>query len=147
MRAIQTPIFVAAMAIAGSVACSPRSDATDSARARDTTAADSIQIGYERDGFGDLTGDVANEKIIVTARGHRIDSLRVRLEIRGAGDSVLYASSWNSSFYFQYLDRAAMSDAAADSTVRRHLAAILVDSASRVGGRGSPTDTMHATMM
>ena len=147
MRAIQVPVLVAAMVIGGSAACSPTSDATDSARARDTTRVDSIQIAYERDDFGDLTGDAANEQILVTARGPRIDSLRVRLEIRGAGDSLLYASSWSSSFYFQYLDRAAMSDAAADSTVRRHLAAILVDSAFRVGGRGSPRDTMHASMM
>ena len=147
MREIQTLIVASALIVAGTAGCSPRSDASDSAATNGNGRDELIEINHERIAFGDLTGNAAAEKMILSARGPKIDSLQVRLEIRGAGDSVLYASTWNSRFYFQYLDRASMSDSAADSTVRRHLAAVLVDSAFRIGLRGSSADTMRASMM
>jgi hypothetical protein len=126
-------------------ACTPKSDAPDSASAAAPPATDPINIVKERS--EDLTGDGVNEKITLSARGSQMDSLRVRLEIRSADDSLLYASSWGSRFYFQYVERAGMSDAAADSTVRWHLDAVLVDSAFRTGVPGSSADTMRAAMM
>ena len=126
-------------------ACTPKADAPDSASAAAAPAADPINIVKERS--EDLSGDGVNEKITLSARGSQMDSLRVRLEIRSADDSLLYASSWGSRFYFQYVDRAGMSDAAADSTVRRHLDAVLADSAFRMGVPGSAADTMRTAMM
>jgi hypothetical protein len=145
MRAMQALVCAASVAIASAAACSPRADATDSAGTAGGAVADSINIVKER--LEDLTGDGVNEKIVLTARGPKMDSLRVRLEIRGSGDSVHYVSSWTSQFYFQYLDRPTMTDAAADSTVRRRLDAVLADSAFRTGVRGSAADTIQATMM
>ena len=146
MRAMQALVAAAIGTIASVAACSPKAaDGTDSAAAGGAAPADSMSIVKER--LEDLTGDGVPEKLTVTARGPKIDSLRVHLEIRGAGDSVLYASSWDSHFYFQYLDRPAMSDAAADSTVRRRLDAVLADTAFRVGVRGAPGDTINASMM
>lgn len=126
--------------------CAPKADAPpDSARGGAASASDSISLTKERS--EDLTGDGVPEKITLAARGSQMDSLRVRLEIRSADDSLLYASSWSSRFYFQYLERAGMSDAAADSTVRRHLDVVLTDSAFRTGVPGSAADTMRAAMM
>lgn len=143
-RALVLGLAVGIGAVAG---CSPKGDATDSTTSGGggATPADSINITKERS--EDLTGDGAPEKLSLSARGSRMDSLRVRLEIRGAGDSVLHASSWNSRFYFQYLERSGMTDAAADSIVRRHLDRVLADSAFRTGVSGSSADTMRASMM
>jgi len=127
------------------VACAPKADAPDSAKGGAPAVSDAINITKERS--EDLTGDGVNEKLSLSARGSQMDSLRVRLEIRSADDSLLYASEWSSRFYFQYLERAGMSDAAADSTVRRHLDAVLVDSAFRTGVPGSAADTMRSAMM
>ena len=133
---------VAFLMVAG---CAPKADGPDSARDTAAPAADAINITKERS--EDLTGDGSNEKITLAARGSKMDSLRIRLEIRSADDSLLHASSWSSRFYFQYLDRAGMSDAAADSLVRRRLDAVLADSAFRTGVPGSAADTMRAAMM
>ena len=136
----------AAMTLAAfaTAACAETGGRTDSAR--DTAAAsDSISIANER--LEDLTGDGTPEKIALTARGARMDSLRVRLEIRSPGDSVLYASSWDSHFYFQYVERGSVSDAAADSIVRRHLDAVLADTAFRTVPTGPARDTIPAMMM
>jgi hypothetical protein len=126
-------------------ACASKTDATDSARESASSAADSINIRKDRS--EDLTGDGVNEKLSLTARGSQMDSLRVRLEIRSADDSLLYASSWSSRFYFQYVERAGMTDAAADSTVRRHLDAVLADTAFRTGAPRPAADTIGASMM
>ena len=136
---------VLAATVMGALACTPKADAPSPARDTVPAPADSINLTKERS--EDLTGDGSNERITVTARGSRMDSLRVRLEIRSADDSLLYASSWSSRFYFQYLDRASIPDAAADSIVRRHLDAVLADSAFRTGTPGPAADTMRATMM
>jgi hypothetical protein len=146
LRFARALVLSLAMAGAGVAGCSPKGDASDSTR-RGSGAAAGDSITITKDRSEDLTGDGAPEKIILSARGSRMDSLRVRLEIRGAGDSVLYVSSWTSRFYFQYLERAGMSDAAADSIVRRHLDAVLADSAFRTGVPGSSADTMRAAMM
>ncbi len=127
------------------VACTPKSDAPDSARAAVAAPADSINITKERS--EDLTGDSVSEKLTLTARGARMDSLRVRIEIRSPADSLLYSSEWTSSFYFQYVDRGAMSDAAADSTVTWRLDRVLADSAFRVGTPGPAADTIGPAMM
>ena len=127
------------------IACTPKTDAADSARDSVAAPVDSINVVKERS--EDLTGDGSPEKLTLTARGSRMDSLRVRLEIRSASDSLLYAAAWSSRFYFQYVDRAAMSDAAADSVVNRRLDAVLADTAFRVTTPGPAADTMRATMM
>jgi hypothetical protein len=126
-------------------ACAPTPDASDSAVASDTTSADAITIARERS--EDLTGDGRPEQMTVDARGPTMDSLRVRLEILSPEDSTLYASSWSSQFYFQYVNRADVTDAAADSTVRKHLDAVLSDSAFRVGVAGTISDTLMLSMM
>ena len=95
----------------------------------------------------DLTGDDRAERLLLTARGPRIDSLDVRLEIRSPEDSLLYASAWNSLFYFQYDDRSAMTDSAADAKVRGHLDRVLASEAFRVGARGVVGDTARLSMM
>ena len=136
-------VFVTAILVL--VGCAPKGDATDSARGTTPVATDSIGIAKER--AEDLTGDGVSEKLSLTARGPKVDSLRVQLEIRSANDSLLYASAWDSHFYFQYLDRGEMSDAAVDSTVRRRLDAVLADSAFRTGASGSAADTIRASMM
>ena len=130
--------------LALTVACVRNDGGADSARDTATTS-NPINIAKER--AEDLTGDGAPEKISLTARGARMDTLRVHLEIRSPGDSVLYASSWDSHFYFQYVERAGLSDAAADSIVRRHLDAVLADTAFRTVETGTATDTIPAMMM
>ena len=141
----KTPTAKALAAAVLLAACAPKADAPDSANGGAPPVSDAINITKERS--EDLTGDGVNEKLSLSARGSQMDSLRVRLEIRSADDSLLYASEWSSRFYFQYLERAGMSDAAADSTVRRHLDAVLVDSAFRTGVPGSAADTMRSAMM
>lgn len=132
------------LSLALTAACAPKDGGADSAR--DTASAtDSINIAKERS--EDLTGDGVPEKLTLTARGSRMDSLRVQLQIRSPGDSVLYTSSWDSHFYFQYVERAGLSDGAADSIVRRHLDAVLADTAFRTVATGSGTDTIPAMMM
>ena len=146
VRKTTTAKALATAAVLLVAACAPRADAPDSARGGAAApATDAINIMKER--LEDLTGDSVNEKITLSARGSRMDSLRVRLEIRSADDSLLYASSWSSRFYFQYLDRAGMSDAAVDSTVRWRLDVVLADSAFRTGVPGSAADTMRTMMM
>ena len=135
---------VAAMLALIGVACSPGTDARDSARVVATTP-DAISISRQRS--EDLTGDGAPEMLTLAARGPAIDSLRVRLEIRSASDSLLYAATWDSHFYFQYVERASLSDAAADSIVRRHLDVVLGDTAFRVVPAATGRDTIQTTMM
>jgi hypothetical protein len=127
------------------IACTSKPDAADSARDSSAVGGDSINIVKERS--EDLTGDGTPEKLILTARGARMDSLRVRLEIRSSSDSLLYASAWNSRYYFQYVDRAAMSDAAADSIVNRQLGAVLADTAFKTVTAGPAADTIGPSMM
>ncbi len=95
----------------------------------------------------DLTGDGTPERISVAATGPQIDSLDVQLEIRSAEDSVLYASSWNTRFYFQYEDRSSMSDSAADAKVRRMLERVVEDSAIRINTAGLTGDTDRLAMV
>ena len=135
---------VGALALAV-IACTPKTDAADSTRDSVAAPVDSINVVKERS--EDLTGDGSPEKLTLTARGARMDSLRVRLEIRSASDSLLYTAAWSSRFYFQYIDRAAMSDAAADSVVHRRLDAVLADTAFRTATPGPAADTMRASMM
>jgi hypothetical protein len=124
-------------------ACSPTPDASDST----TPSAANADVTVNRERLEDLTGDGRNERLTLVARGPRTDSLDVRLEIRSPEDTLLYASTWNSRFYFQYVERSSMSDAAADSTVRRHLDAVLADTAFRAGAARTPGDTVEAAMM
>ena len=135
------------MALSGQ-ACTPTPDASDTTAASVAPAAptgDTIRIA--RGISEDLTGDGRPERLTLDARGPTIDSLRVRLEIRSPEDSLLLASSWTSEFYFQYVDRAEMTDAAADSTVRKHINAVLTDSAFRNRVAGTVSDTMMLGMM
>ena len=95
----------------------------------------------------ELTGDGRPERLTLSATGPKIDSLDVRLEIRSPEDSLLYASTWNSHFYFQYDDRSAMTDSAADAKVRAQLDRVLASEAFRVGGRGVVGDAIRLDMM
>ncbi len=126
-------------------ACAPTPDASDTTAASAAPTGDTIRIA--RSISEDLAGDGRPERLTLDARGPTIDSLRVRLEIRSPEDSLLLASSWASEFYFQYVDRAEMTEAAADSTVRKHINAVLTDSAFRNGVAGTVSDTMLLSMM
>jgi hypothetical protein len=128
-------------AIAGGMSCAGRDAGADSAVA----AGAPIRSRHTR--AEDLTGDGRSERLVLTSEGPTYDSLDVRLEIRSPEDSLLYAASWNSRFYFQYDDRSAMTDSAVAMKVRAHLGRVLADSAFRVGGRGITSDTMRLSMM
>ena len=149
---VRISAVIAALSVALATASCTPNDGAPATRA-DSAAASTAAINIVKDRAEDLTGDGVAEKISLTARGSEIDSLPVRLEIRSADDSVLYAASWNSHFYFQYLDRPAMSDAAADSTVRRRLDEVLLDTAFRIvpadAGKPmrTPADTIQSDMM
>ena len=137
----------AAMALASlalSAACAPKDGGADSVR---LTASVTEPISIAKQRSEDLTGDGNAEKLTLTARGARMDSLPVRLEIRSPGDSLLYASSWDSHYYFQYVERAELSDAAADSIVRHHLDVVLADTAFRTVPTATTADTIGPSMM
>ena len=170
-RARVAPTFrIALAALALASACSAPRDAADtSAAARatggdagDTSAAthdsasarDALRVSHAL--REDLTGDGRGELLTLDARGPRMDSLDIRLEIRSAGDSVLYRSTWRSRSYFEYLERSSMADSAADALVRRQLARVLGDTAFGTVGAGgfiafgstrSPADTSLVDMM
>jgi len=108
------------------VACASEGGGNDSA----TAASDVVRINHNLS--SDLTGDGTPESISIAAQGRKVDSLDVRLEIRSGADSLLYAASWNTRFYFQYDDRSAISDSAADAKVRAQLERLVADSAIRV---------------
>jgi hypothetical protein len=122
--------------------------AADDARTADSGATQpgaSVRSRYSR--AEDLTGDGRAERLVLTAEGPNHDSLDIRLEIRSPDDSLLYASTWDSRFYFQYDDRRAMTDSAAALKVRTQLNRVLVDTAFRVGPRGTASDTVRLAMM
>ena len=104
--------------------------ATDTARdgAADTPRDQPLAAGYRRSRGWDLTGDGRPERFVLTATGPGADSLDVRLVITDADGTVLLDDAWLSAYYFAYLDRAAMTDAAAEDTVRAQLDAVLSDS-------------------
>ena len=88
----------------------------------------------------DLTGDRRPERFIVLASGHRYDSLEVTLEIRSPEDSVLYIDSWDSGLYFQYDDRAQLTDSAVEHRVRAQIDSLLGNGSFRPGGDAPTTD-------
>lgn len=130
------------------LAVGPSCDRGENAPAGDTGAARGgapVRSRYTRS--EDLTGDGRAERFVLTAEGPSYDSLDVRLEVRSPEDSLLYASTWESRFYFQYDDRSAMTDSAAALKVRTHLNRVLADSAFATGGRGITSDTIRLVMM
>ena len=108
-------------------------------RTADTTATgDAITIRRTRE--VDLTGDRRPERFLVLATGPRYDSLEVTLEIRSPEDSLLYTTSWESSFYFHYDDRAELTDSVVEQRVRSQIDSLLSSSAFQPAGRGLTTD-------
>jgi hypothetical protein len=87
----------------------------------------------------DLTGDGAAERLTVTANGPTVDSLDVRLEIRTAGDSLLYVARWNSSAYLKYLHGDSVTPALRDREIKKQLRAVLADSAFGAGPTRAPS--------
>ena len=103
-------------------------------------------MNLSRDRAIDLTRDGSPERLLVTARGPRYDSLDVRLEIRGAGDSLLYEARWGSELYFFYDPAAGQPDSAIQRKVVQAIDRLLHDSAfvrPRVAGPKGvmPVDT------
>lgn len=99
---------------------------------------DAITIRRSRE--VDLTGDRQPERFLVLATGPRYDSLEVTLEIRSSGDSLLYTTSWESSFYFHYDDRSQLTDSVVEHRVRAQIDSLLANSAFQPAGRGLTTD-------
>lgn len=77
----------------------------------------------------DLLGDSSPERVAVHAIGTRSDSLRVRLAIYSAADSLLYLDAWDSSFYFRYDLIEGKADTTVQRIVRGHLTELLRDGA------------------
>ena len=157
-RRISLMCLALGVALVAIAACSSRDGGTagrDSGRAAvDSSSGDSLRVSHARS--EDLTGDGRAERLTLDARGPRMDSLDVVLEIRSPADSVLYRSTWNSRYYFQYVERSSMSDADADTLIRGHLARVLTDTSfGTVGGGGfiaagskrAPADTSGREMM
>lgn len=107
--------------------------------AADTLATgDAITIRRSRE--VDLTGDRRPERFLVLATGPRFDSLEVTVEIRSPEDSLLYTTSWESSFYFHYDDRSQLTDSVVEQRVRAQIDSLLANSAFQPAGRGLTTD-------
>ena len=104
------------------------------------TSAGGPGIAIRRTREVDLTGDRRPERFIVVASGHRYDSLEVTLEIRSPEDSVLYIDSWDSGLYFQYDDRAELTDSVVEHRVRAQIDSLLGNAAFRPGGDELTTD-------
>lgn len=131
-----------ALLVIGVVACTAEKADTPPATgtpggASSHGAASPVAVQAERD--HDLTGDGRAERIIVDARGPAYDSLTVRLEVRSASDSLLYATRWSSRDYFKYDYRQGKPDSVVQRIVRDHLRRLLADSAFSPAGtlRGS----------
>jgi hypothetical protein len=86
----------------------------------------------------DLTGDGAAEQLTVSAMGPAIDSLDVRLEIRAAGDSLLYLARWSSAAYLKYLHGDSVTAQMRESEIKKQLRAVLADSAFGTGPGRAP---------
>jgi hypothetical protein len=87
----------------------------------------------------DLTGDGAAEQLTVSASGPSVDALDVRLEIRTAGDSLLYVARWNSSAYLKYLHGDSVTPELRDREIKKQLRAVLADSAFGAGPTRIPS--------
>lgn len=108
-------------------------------QASDTTAA-GPGITIRRTREVDLTGDRRPERFVVLATGNRYDSLEVTLEIRSPEDSLLYIDSWDSGLYFQYDDRAQLTDSVVEQRVRAQVDSLLGNTSFRPGGDELTTD-------
>jgi hypothetical protein len=91
----------------------------------------------------DLTGNGVDERVTVHAGGPSYDSLRVRVAVRSAGDSLLYVDGWHSSLYFEHrVGASALPDTARQRIVRGHLTELLRDGAfappASIDGRPNP---------
>lgn len=107
-------------------------------RTADTAPGDAITIRRTRE--VDLTGDRRPERFLVLATGPRYDSLEVTLEIRSPEDSLLYTTSWESSFYFHYDDRSQLTDSVVEHRVRAQIDSLLINESFQPAGRGLTTD-------
>lgn len=139
-----------ALAIAAA-ACTNDRAATDSARAdsarlalEGTSSGDTLTRGADGtwrmriERHEDLTGDGSGEQLMVSAIGPSVDSLDVRLEIRTAGDSLLYVARWSSSAYLKYLHGDSVTPALREREIKKQLRAVLADSAFGVGPTRTP---------
>lgn len=96
----------------------------------------------------DLTGDGTPEQLAVSATGPAIDSLDVRLEIRAAGDSLLYLARWSSAAYLKYVHGDGITARMRESEIKKQLRAVLADSAFGMGpGRTPRVDRAGMTAM
>ena len=86
----------------------------------------------------DLIGDGAAEQLTVSATGPSVDALDVRLEIRVAGDSLLYVARWNSSAYLKYMYGDSVTPALREREIKKQLRAVLADSAFGAGPTRTP---------
>lgn len=86
----------------------------------------------------DLTGDATPEQLTVSATGPAIDSLEVRLEIRAAGDSLVFLARWSSAAYLKYLHGDSVTARMRESEIKKQLRAVLADSAFGTGPARTP---------
>jgi hypothetical protein len=110
----------------------------DRQRSGDASTGDAITIRRARE--VDLTGDRRPERFVVVATGPRYDSLDVTLEIRSPEDSLLYADSWDSGFYFHYDDRSQLTDSIVEQRVRAQIDSLLGNASFRPGGTELTSD-------
>ena len=112
----------------------------EAGRGASDSAAGGPPITVRRTREVDLTGDRRPERFVLVATGPRYDSLDVTLEIRSPEDSLLYADSWDSGFYFRYDDRSQLTDSIVEHRVRAQIDSVLDNKAFHPGGSELTTD-------
>jgi hypothetical protein len=128
--------FAVLLACTAGAACGTSSDER-APRVADTSSIGAAAraltpVALERTASRDLTGDGVPERLVVSARGARFDSLAIELQILdGRAGSRLYLARWSSRDYFKYdtPDAGPDSAAAIERITRRHIDRLLSDSA------------------
>ncbi|MEO6527260.1 MAG: hypothetical protein ABIP93_11590 [Gemmatimonadaceae bacterium] len=149
--------LAALLACAAGTACTTSSD-DRSSRAPDTAsmspaASALLPVALERTASRDLTGDGVPERLTITARGARFDSLAIELQILdGRAGSRLYLARWSSRDYFKYDTPGGGPDsvAALERITRRHIDRLLTDSAfvtPRMTLRDGSTETVDTSVV
>jgi hypothetical protein len=91
-------------------------------------------ISIQRSREIDFTRDGRNERIDVTARGPRYDSLDIALVITGADGDTLWREDWTSLHYFKYVDINTRTPDSIARVVQAHVDTLLHDSRFSMAG-------------
>jgi hypothetical protein len=108
-------------------------------------------IHVRRDRAHDLTGDGRAERLSVTVRGNRYDSLDIVLLVEGADGDTLWRDEWTSLYYFHYDPLEGKTDTEVAQIVQGHVDALLVDDRFHTGMPdrmlgGDPTEMVHESV-